>query len=184
MVRHPSPQIAAALADQRVPPVYRLPAGPDSCYWGYLDRNEPAALTVPSGAIIDIEGVTHHSGDAPDLMMDDGIRSIWDAIDPADRTPGVHIMTGPIHIEGATPGHTLLVRVLAMTPRHRYGSNCAANWGLLYDRLARNASRSISSTATTATTATTAATTMASAPQPRRSMDSTSLSEPSTTSRV
>lgn len=104
---------------------------------GYLDRNQPAVLTVPSGAVINIEAVSHHSGDAAELMMDDGVRAIWDTIDPADRTPGVHIMTGPIHVEGATPGHTLLVRVLDMVPRFRYGSNCAAHWGLLYDRFGK-----------------------------------------------
>ncbi len=137
MVRYPSTQIASALADDRATPAYRLPAGPENCYWGYLDRSQPAALTVPSGAVIDVEGVSHHCGDAAELMMDDGVRSIWDAIDPADRAPGVHIMTGPIHVQGARPGQTLLVRVLEMAPRHRFGSNCAANWGLLYDRFGK-----------------------------------------------
>jgi acetamidase/formamidase len=45
----------------------------------------------------------------------------------------VHIMTGPIHVRGAEPGDTLAVRIIEMTPRLPYGSNCAANWGLLYD---------------------------------------------------
>ena len=42
-------------------------------------------------------------------------------------------MTGPIAVKGAEPGDTLLVRILDMAPRMPYGSNCAANWGLLYD---------------------------------------------------
>jgi acetamidase/formamidase len=41
-------------------------------------------------------------------------------------------MTGPIHIEGAKKGDVLEVRYLHMTPRVRYGSNLAANWGHLY----------------------------------------------------
>ncbi len=41
-------------------------------------------------------------------------------------------MTGPIHVRGAAPGDTLAVRILDMTPRLPYGSNCAANWGLFY----------------------------------------------------
>ena len=127
-----SPAIAAALASEPGDPI-AMPATPESCYWGYLDAAEPAAVTVASGTVIDIEAVTHHSGDAPDLMMDDGVRAIWDAIDPAERAPGVHIMTGPIHVEGASPGDSLLVRILDMQPRVRHGSNCAANWGLLYD---------------------------------------------------
>ncbi|HMP62727.1 MAG TPA: acetamidase/formamidase family protein, partial [Phenylobacterium sp.] len=51
----------------------------------------------------------------------------------ADRNPGVHIMTGPIHVEGAEPGDMLEVRYLKMTPRCNYGSNLAANWGHLYE---------------------------------------------------
>lgn len=114
-----------------------LIAGPESCFWGRLDPAEPAALEAPSGTVIDIEAVTHHAGDAPQLMMDDGVTAIWDAIDPADRAPGVHIMTGPVAVEGATRAGSLLVRVLDMAPRVRYGSNCAANWGLLYDSFAK-----------------------------------------------
>ena len=30
------------------------------------------------------------------------------------------------------PGDTLVVKILDMWPRLPYGSNCAANWGLLY----------------------------------------------------
>jgi acetamidase/formamidase len=110
-----------------------LPATPDTCYWGYIDRDQPPALEVEAGAVIDVEAVTHHSGDAPDLLMDDGIRAIWDAIDEAERGPGVHILTGPIAVKGAAPGDTLVVKIQDMTPRLRHGSNCAANWGLLYD---------------------------------------------------
>ena len=65
-----SPAIAAALATEPGDAI-ALPATPESCYWGYLDAAEPATLTVPSGTVIDIEAVTHHSGDAPDLMMDE-----------------------------------------------------------------------------------------------------------------
>lgn len=113
--------------------VHRLPATPDTCYWGYIDRDQPPCLTVDPGDIIEVEAVTHHSGDAPDLLMDDGVRAIWDAIPEGERGPGVHILTGPIAVRGARPGDTVLVRILDMAPRMPYGSNCAANWGLLYD---------------------------------------------------
>ncbi len=130
-----SPQIHDAISSPPPPDSFTLKAGPETCYWGYLDQDVPPVLTVPSGAVIDIEAVTHHAGDAPDLLMDDGIRAIWDAIEPADRGPGVHIMTGPIAVEGATAGDTLLVKILDMEPRLRHGSNCAANWGLLYQQM-------------------------------------------------
>lgn len=110
-----------------------LAATPDTCYWGYIDRDQPPVLEVDPGAMLDVEAVTHHSGDAPDVLMDDGIRSIWDAIGEDQRGPGVHILTGPVAVRGARPGDTLAVRIHDMRPRLRYGSNCAANWGLLYD---------------------------------------------------
>lgn len=116
---------------------HRLAASPDSCVWGYIDRDTPPVLEVESGDIIEIEAVTHHAGDAPDLLMDDGIRAIWAGIDEADRGPGVHVMTGPIAVRGAKAGDTLMVRILEMWPRLPYGSNCAANWGLLYDEFGK-----------------------------------------------
>jgi acetamidase/formamidase len=112
----------------------RLNATPDTCFWGYLDASEAPVLQVESGDTITIEAVTHHSGDAPDLLMDEGVKAIWDGIAPETRTPGVHIMTGPIEVAGAKPGDTLRVDLLSMTPRMPYGSNCAANWGLFHSK--------------------------------------------------
>ena len=66
----------------------RLTATPDTCYWGYLDATEQPVLEVESGTELEIEAVTHHSGDAPDLLMDDGIRAIWDGIPPRPGPPG------------------------------------------------------------------------------------------------
>ena len=65
-------------------------------------------------------------------MMDDEIRAIWSAIPEHDRAPGVHILTGPIYVEGALPGDMLEVRYLEMVPRCDYGSNLAAHWGHLF----------------------------------------------------
>jgi acetamidase/formamidase len=114
-----------------------LSATPDTVFWGYIDRDEPPRLTVRSGDTIHVEAITHHAGDAPDLLMDDGIRAIWGGIAEPDRGPGVHILTGPIAVEGAEPGDTLVVKILDMQPRLPYGSNCAANWGLLYKKFGK-----------------------------------------------
>ena len=46
-------------------------------------------------------------------------------------------MTGPIDVAGREPGDTLRVEILSMRPRLPYGSNCAANWGLLYDQFGK-----------------------------------------------
>jgi acetamidase/formamidase len=115
--------------------LHSLRATATTCHWGYFDAALAPALRVMSGDIIQAEAITHHAGDAPELMMDAAITAIFRGIPEADRTPGVHIMTGPIYIEGARPGDILEVRYLQMTPRLAYGSNLAAHWGYLYKEM-------------------------------------------------
>ena len=112
--------------------LHHLPATPRTIHWGYFDAALAPALKVRSGDLVHAEAITHHAGDDPDLLMDESIHTIFREVPEADRNPGVHIMTGPIHVEGARPGDILEVRYLSMTPRNRFGSNLAANWGYLY----------------------------------------------------
>lgn len=112
---------------------HSLPATPETCVWGVIDRDLPPVIEVGPGDVLTVETVTHHAGDAPDLMMDDGIRELWAGIPESERGPGVHLITGPIAVRGARPGDTLVVRILEVEPRLGFGSNCAAHWGLLYD---------------------------------------------------
>src|SRR5579863_1789319 len=109
-----------------------LPAILRNVHWGYFDAGLAPALTVKSGDLVKVEAVTHHAGDAPELLMDEGIRQLYRDVPESDRYPGVHILTGPIFVEGARPGDMLEVRYYEMTPRLLYGSNLAANWGYLY----------------------------------------------------
>ncbi|HWE46377.1 MAG TPA: acetamidase/formamidase family protein, partial [Caulobacteraceae bacterium] len=112
--------------------LHQLMATPTTVHWGYFDAGLAPALRVKSGDLVQAEAITHHAGDAPELMMDEGVTAIFTGIPEADRNPGVHIMTGPIFVEDARPGDMLEVRYLSMTPRCNYGSNLAANWGYLY----------------------------------------------------
>jgi acetamidase/formamidase len=112
--------------------LHTLAASKDNVHWGYFDASLAPALRVKSGDIVQVQAITHHAGDAPDLLMDDAIRQLFRDIPEDDRNPGVHIMTGPIFIEDARPGDMLEVRYLSMRPRFAYGSNLAASWGHLY----------------------------------------------------
>ena len=112
--------------------LHHLPATPRTIHWGYFNAALAPVLKVKSGDLIQAEAITHHAGDAPELMMDETVSTIFREVPEADRNPGVHIMTGPIWVEGAQPGDMLEVRYLNMTPRCNYGSNLAANWGHLY----------------------------------------------------
>jgi acetamidase/formamidase len=112
---------------------HALPATPSTVHWGYFDPRLEPVLTVASGDLVAIETLTHHAGDAPDLLMDARISEVFDSV--TDRGPGPHLLTGPIAVDGARPGDVLQVDILAATPRLPYGSNLAAHWGHLYAEL-------------------------------------------------
>lgn len=115
------------------PAFHKIRASPETVNWGYFDRDEDPVCRVESGDVVRLETITHHAGDAPDYLMDDTVREIYEAIPPEERGPGVHIVTGPIHVEGAEPGDVLECRILDLEPRLPFGSNRCANWGLLHD---------------------------------------------------
>ncbi|MDR7116188.1 acetamidase/formamidase family protein [Caulobacter sp. BE254] len=112
--------------------LHTLNATPATVHWGYFDPSIKPALRIKSGDLVSAEAITHHAGDAPELMMDEAVTRIFTEIPEDDRNPGVHIMTGPIYVEDAKPGDVLEVRYLRMVPRNNYGSNLAASWGYLY----------------------------------------------------
>jgi len=113
--------------------VHHLPATLETIQWGYFDGDVPPALRINSGDYVEIECLAHHAGDAADVMMDDAIREIYEKVPEETRAPGVHILTGPIYVEGAEPGDVLECRVLHMEPRLKYGINFVAHWGLLHE---------------------------------------------------
>lgn len=115
--------------------LHTLAATPATVHWGHFDASLAPVLRVRSGDLIQVEAVSHHAGDDPDLMFDSRIEALFAGVAPALREPGPHIMTGPIFVEDARPGDLLQVRYLSMRPRTRYGSNLAANWGFLYKEL-------------------------------------------------
>ncbi len=113
--------------------LYKIVATPKNVHWGFFDASLSPVQIVKDGDIIMMEAITHHAGDAPNLMMDKGIEKIFTDIPIEDRNPGVHIMTGPLYVQGAKPGDMLEVEFLAMDIRNPYGSNYAAPWGYLYE---------------------------------------------------
>ena len=115
--------------------LHHLPAAPETVHWGYFDASLAPVLTVASGDLVRIEALTHHAGDAPDLLMDAAIERVFDQV--GDRGPGPHLLTGPIAVAGARPGDVLQVDILAAEPRLAFGSNFAGHWGHLYEDFGR-----------------------------------------------
>lgn len=148
---NPSYGVSNANADKvsSIPKTHYLAANADNIRWGNIGVGEPV-LTVNSGDIVTVEAVTHHSGDDYERMIqgDEGVEDIyhWNETEQnvANRGPGVHIMTGPIAVEGAEPGDVLEVKILDMKLRPNgneqyagktYGANVASKWGYLYGEM-------------------------------------------------
>lgn len=145
---------------------HHLPAKADTIHWGYFSHAIPPALSIRSGDIVTIETLTQHAYDDYERMIkgDSGAESVFHwtkerkAVDrrgagPADASIygrgsgegfGVHILTGPVAVEGAQPGDVLELRILDLAPRlaasaryegRAFGSNAAAWWGFHYEDL-------------------------------------------------
>lgn len=113
-------------------PIKALNATPQTIHWGYYDQSVKPVMTIKSGDTVQVETITHHSGDAPDLMMDDAIKAIYQEVKV--RGPGPHILTGPIYIQDAEPGDVLEVHIekLEVRPDTLYGSSVAEpEYGML-----------------------------------------------------
>ena len=122
-------------AGAHVQPDAVLRSTPDTVLWGYIAANLPAALTVKPGQIVTVEALSHQglttNQDPVKFFAAHGVRSedvLPDAVfvySQVNRPKGasVHILTGPIYVEGAEPGDTLEVRVLDIQFRVPYGVN-------------------------------------------------------------
>ena len=102
---------------------HHLQAGPETCHWGYFDSTRAPMLTIRSGDHVTIDTVSGN----PDHMPDPNhfhVPAELTAIQAKNpRGPGPHILTGPIAIEGAKPGHVLEVRVHDVQLRTDWGYN-------------------------------------------------------------
>ncbi|MFE5294032.1 acetamidase/formamidase family protein [Isoptericola sp. NPDC056618] len=112
----------------------------DDVLWGYVPSVHATAVTrVRSGRTITIDSVSHEGiledqGRDPVAWFGErGVRRrevLDDAVAIAggyDRTPrdfdtdGPHVITGPVHVDGAEPGDVLKIETLDVVPRVPYG---------------------------------------------------------------
>jgi acetamidase/formamidase len=123
------------LAAREIQPDAKLCSTPDTVLWGYIAANIPPALSIKPGQTVEIEALSHQglttSQDPERFFAAHGIAAkdvLSDAkliFAEANRPKGasVHILTGPIYVEGAEPGDTLEIRVLDIRFRVPYGVN-------------------------------------------------------------
>lgn len=144
---------------------HHLPATAATVHWGYFSRTLAPVLTIKSGDSVVVESITHHANDDYDRMIagDPAAEEIflWTKDQKTMRRRGagatdgpftygsgeglgVHLLTGPIAVEGAEPSDILEVRIIDTWPRPSanpayqgrfFGSNPSANWGFQYKDL-------------------------------------------------
>ncbi|WP_339891445.1 acetamidase/formamidase family protein [uncultured Alteromonas sp.] len=143
-----------------------IPVNKDTVHWGYFDKDLPPVLYMNSHEKVTIETLTHHAYDDYARMIKDdpGAESVFKwtkdtknvhrrGAGPIDASIygrgagegfGVHVCTGPIHINGAMPGDLVELRILDIQTRHNhseqykgrsFGSNAATFWGFHYNDL-------------------------------------------------
>jgi acetamidase/formamidase len=104
---------APALAQR--PTKHRLMPTPETVAYGYYWSEAKPALRIKSGDEVTIGTLLtstptrlEGAGVAP-KDVEASLRAIVEKV--ADKGPGGHILTGPIHVEGAEPGDVLEVRI-------------------------------------------------------------------------
>ncbi len=95
-----------------------VPSTPDTVLWGSLpNRDVQAVITVPSGAVVSIDTVSHEGiledqgrdpvrylashGIEADQVLDDAKAIAASDIEHDIAADGPHVVTGPVAIEGA-----------------------------------------------------------------------------------
>ena len=112
-----------------------LKSTPDTVLWGYIAANLPPVLTIKPGQIVEIEALSHQgltTNNNPEKFFSAyGIPNhevlpdakVVYAEVKRPKGASVHILTGPIYVDGAEPGDTLEVRVHDIKFRVPYGVN-------------------------------------------------------------
>jgi acetamidase/formamidase len=98
--------------------VHSLQADVETVHWGFFDAQLPARIEIASGDTITVETVSGWGGVVDVGLMTDAHRRV---ITEHKRGMGPHILTGPVAVKGAQPGHTLEVRIKAI--------ELTADWG-------------------------------------------------------
>jgi acetamidase/formamidase len=140
---------AAQPAPAENKPDATLGSTPDTVVWGYISARAPPVLRIKSGATVRVDTLSHQGlltkDDPVTFFSAAGIKPeevLQDATDIYKKVPrgkglGVHVLTGPIYVEGAAPGDALEVRVRGLEFRVPYGvNNTGPGSGVLPDLVA------------------------------------------------
>jgi acetamidase/formamidase len=135
---------AAGLVTRGRDGALHIGSGAETVHWGYFSGALNPIAFVQPGQTVTIDTVSHEGlvadqgapeaffaryGIPPDQVLADAV-AIYATVQHSGLGP--HIVSGPIHIDGAEPGDLLAVHIIEVTPRTPYGVNSmrAAKGGL------------------------------------------------------
>lgn len=102
-----------------------LSLAPEHVHWGYYDARVKPALRIAPGDRVRVETMVARGLERLKMagVTDAEIPASMHAVERAvtERGPGAHPMTGPIYVEGAEPGDSLEVELLAIDFLHPFG---------------------------------------------------------------
>src|SRR5262245_27204378 len=107
--------------------VHDLPLRPDHVHWGYYDAKVAPALHIASGDRVRVETMVAGGlqrlrlAGASEAEIPESLKAVEQRV--TERGPGAHPMSGPIYVDGAAPGDTLEVRIVAIEFLHNFGVN-------------------------------------------------------------
>jgi acetamidase/formamidase len=96
-------------------------------HWGYYDAKVAPALRVAAGDRVRVETMIAGGlqrlrlAGAAESEIPEALKLVEQRV--TERGPGAHPLTGPIFIDGAEPGDTLEIRILAIDFLHNFGVN-------------------------------------------------------------
>ena len=150
--------LACALAPACAPPEYEdtgdggteaivadhiLPSRPETLNWGWYPIDKEPVLRIASGETVRIHTLTHVGatqdedpvefftglGVPREEILDDVIDFWASRADRPREGRSGHVITGPIHIEGAEPGDMLEIQILDIETRVPWGVNSTSGRG-------------------------------------------------------
>lgn len=123
----------AASPEAQGPRVHELPLKPESVHWGYYDARLAPALRMASGDRVRVETMVAGGlqrlrlAGASEAEIPESLKVVEQRV--SERGPGAHPMSGPIFVEGAAPGDSLEIRILAIEYLHSFGVNAFSPGG-------------------------------------------------------
>jgi len=102
-----------------------LEVSPENVHWGYFDASLEPALRVKPGETVRVETFSYPRGEDFPELLNPRLAAVLPRL--TFEGPGPHLLTGPIHIEGAEPGDVLAVHIEHVEPMLPYGYNRIQN---------------------------------------------------------